>query len=148
MDKYNLQSKWSTHTSSGEISKGIYSKDNSLFFVKGNTRGNLEPYSEVIDYNIAKLLNIETLEYQLEKSKYFPELEIYNNCKHVSISKYLNINLYQFHDYYNRLIGRRDTNYFEWYIDSGLSPEHLYKMLFLDAVICNKDRHLNNFDII
>lgn len=56
--------------------------------------------------------------------------------------------MYQFYNTISRLKGRRDTNYFEWYIDSGLSPEHLYKMLFFDAVIGNKDRHLNNFDII
>lgn len=148
METYKLESKWSTHTSSGELSKGIYSRDNILYFVKGNTKNNREPYSEVLSHKLSKLLNIETLEYWLEDKKYFPEIEVYGECNHVSISKYLNINLYQFYEYYSRLKGKRDTNYFKWYIDSGLSLNHLYKMLFLDAVIGNKDRHLNNFDII
>lgn len=149
MDKYELQSIWSTCTSAGEVSKGIYIDEQGVeYFVKGNTENNREQYSEVLAYKIAKLLNIDILEYWLEKCKYFPDIKIYNNYQHVSISKLLQEDMYQFYNTVVKMQNNKNKDYFTWYINLGLSLNHLYKMLFLDAVIGNKDRHLNNFDII
>lgn len=38
-------------------------------------------------------------------------------------------------------------DYFKAYKLTSLSTSHLYKMLLLDAIVGNRDRHLNNFDV-
>lgn len=143
-----LEEKWSTNTSNGIISKGIYKdEEGNEFFVKGNSEaGYLEPYSEVMVYKIAKLLGIETMEYWLEPKTKFPEIKVYGNCEHISVAHKLNLNLYKYSEYISSL-PLTEMDYFKVYKLTSLSLNHLYKMLLLDAIVGNRDRHLNNFDV-
>lgn len=145
-----LKSKWSTHTSTGMVSKGIYNIDGKEYFVKGNSEeGYFEPYSEVIASRAAKLLNIDLIQYDILPKEYFKEIKVYGLCKHVSICKKINSNLYQFFNTF-KLRGYRNINTepLRVYKEVGLSQEHLWKMLLIDAFVGNQDRHLNNFDIM
>lgn len=145
-----LKSKWSTHTSTGMVSKGIYNIDGKEYFVKGNSEeGYLEPYSEVIASRAAKLLNVDSIQYDILPKEYFKEIKVYGLCKHVSICKKINSNLYQFFNTF-KLRGYKNINTepLKVYKEVELSQEHLWKMLILDAFVGNQDRHLNNFDIM
>ena len=145
-----LKSKWHTQTSTGIISKGIYSINGEDYFVKGNSEeGYLEPYSEVIASKAAKLLDLNVVDYELAPKEYFKDIHVYGRCQHVSICKKIDGNLYQFYNTmklrgYN-LVGRDPLRVYK---EVGLSQEHLWKMLVLDAFVGNQDRHLNNFDIM
>lgn len=144
-----LNSKWYTHTSTGIVSKGIYTIDGEECFVKGNSEeGYLEPYSEVIASRAAKLLNLDSLQYDILPKEYFKEIKVYGLCRHVSICKKLDYNIEQFYNTLNKIYKNLHRDPLRVYREVGLSQEHLWKMLVLDAFVGNQDRHLNNFDIM
>lgn len=147
---YELENQWATKTSKGMLSKGIYRKKvtGERFLVKGNSElGYLEPASEEIVYRIGNILGIEMLPCKLMPSEFFPEIRIYGNLNSVSMSPVIPHNIFQFYEYVQATTGKVDINYLEAYKKLGLSQEHLYKMLLLDALVGNQDRHLNNFDV-
>lgn len=152
MDKkiYEIQDKWATKTSTGIISKGIYRNKltGEKFFVKGNSEsGYLEPASEEMAYRIGNIVGIDTLPCRVVSNDKFPEINVYGSFKFVSISPVIPYNMTQFYEYVYTVTGKEDIDYLEIYKKLGLSEEHLYKMLLLDALVGNQDRHLNNFDI-
>lgn len=144
-----LNSKWYTHTSTGIVSKGIYTINDEEYFVKGNSEeGYLEPYSEVIASRAAKLLNIDSLQYDILPKEYFREIKVYGSCRHVSICKKLDYDIEQFYNTLSKIYKNLYRDPLRVYKEVGLSQEHLWKMLVLDAFVGNQDRHLNNFDIM
>lgn len=144
-----LNSKWYTHTSTGIVSKGIYTINGEEYFVKGNSEeGYLEPYSEVIASKVAKLLNLNSLKYDILPKEYFKEIKVYGKCRHVSICKKLDYNIEQFYNTLSKIYPNLGRDPLRIYKEVGLSQGHLWKMMLLDAFVGNQDRHLNNFDVM
>ena len=108
----------------------------------------MEPYSEVIASRAAKLLNIDSLQYDILPKEYFREIKVYGSCRHVSICKKLDYNIEQFYNTLSKIYKNLYRDPLRVYKEVGLSQEHLWKMLVLDAFVGNQDRHLNNFDIM
>lgn len=149
-DIYEIQDKWATKTSTGIVSKGVYINKSTgkRYFVKGNSElGYLEPISEEIAYRIGKIVGIDTLPCKIIPREKFPEINVYGDLEFVSISPIVSYNITQFYEYAYTVVGKEEFDYLEVYKDMGLSQNHLYKMLLLDALVGNEDRHLNNFDV-
>ncbi len=145
-----LESKWATKTSTGILSKGIYSNGKEDFLVKGNSSpNNKEPYSEAISSIIADNLNLENIRYYLRDAKEFKEIKVFGSCDKVCICKKYDKPLYQFCSQMElKYSDIRVSNFLEIYIKEGLSIDFLITLFVFDAFIGNKDRHLNNFDFI
>lgn len=153
MNKFSLINKWATHTSTGIVSKGIYKDDSgNLYLAKGNSEnGTYEPYSEALVSILFKLLKIpdeDFVTYTIENGNDFPEVKIFN-IQHVCLCKRLDKPIVQFANYIDNSSEKYVYDYFQAYRNTkDLSMEWLFRMLLLDAFVGNRDRHLNNFDII
>lgn len=153
MKQFDLISKWETVSTNGVTSKGIYIDiNNTKWLVKGNSKnGGLEPYSEALSSVILESLNIhknDYVKYYILNHKDFLEVNLYDNCNHVSVCKLLEYPIYQFYSTFSlkEIIFNR---VFEKYKEvKGLSLEWLYRLFIIDAFIGNTDRHWNNIDII
>jgi len=117
-----------------------------IVLCKGGTSGYLnagyEPYREVAAHIIAKHLGIEAIPYHLEK----------RNDKIVSVSKLFTskeTGLITGGSYieYNALVAgpRRMGAFLEYANRDGIDLKGFYEMCFLDYIIENFDRHLNNW---
>ena len=152
MDKNILLSKWSTHTSNGCISKGIYlNENNEKILVKGNILGWYQPISEVISYKIAKLCGIETVKYEIAESNKYPEIKV-EDFKYVSICKFLPYNITSLYDFcisQTHFKGITGDDFLYFYIKNveDCKCNDLFKMFLIDALVGNTDRHLNNINI-
>ena len=145
-----LINKFATKTSTGVLSKAWYEIDGESYLVKGNTEGNLEPYSEVIASNIFKALGIKCVEYNLIEANKISEVTSFD-IPHLSICKdYKTENVEQilsickFLDIIN---DKPVRDYWGAYHRSFLDKDFLYKMLIIDAFVGNQDRHLNNWEL-
>ena len=150
-DKHVLIEKRATKTSRGVLSKGWYKIGSKTVLAKGNTEGNREPFAEVIGGRIAHYISEGyAVLYQLAPASDFPELKIFD-FKHVSIcEKYTSNASQQFSKYLDALQGKalQGIAYLDWIKKQPLLfRQKLCQMLFIDAVIGNQDRHLNNWDI-
>lgn len=133
-----LNSKWYTHTSTGIVSKGIYNINGDEYFVKGNSEeGYLEPYSEVIASRAAKLLNLDSVQYNILPKEYFKEIKVYVLCKHVSVCKKLDYNIEQFYNALSKIYKNLYREPLKVYKEVKLSQEHLWNMALLDAFVGN-----------
>lgn len=149
-----LVKKNATKTSKGILSKAWYKIDGKICLVKGNSVDpdgiiGLEPYSEVMASNIAKVLQYSHLEYFLMDAKLFTDVKVHR-IKHVSVCEYYIPKDYKVVSYYNYIIaklGLEPTDYFEAY-KKFLPIKPLFQMLLFDAIIGNEDRHLSNIDIL
>lgn len=147
-----LLSKWPTHTSNGCISKGVYlNKNEDEVLVKGNIMGWYQPIAEVVSYKIAKLCGVETVEYELEEASKYPNIKV-NNFKYVSVCKILPYTIFSLYNYCNsqkdfKVLSSKD--YLNLYIErvDDYKCNDLFKMLFVDALVGNIDRHLNNINV-
>ena len=139
-------SKFLKKLSKGYLSKAVYLEEGGMILVKGNSDKCREPWSEVIASRYYKKLNNPTVEYTIGKIEDYPEVVNFNNFKHVSKCAILDIPLYQFYDTCVGM-GIKGDDYLKNYNKLELSSTHLIKMMLADAVIGNKDRHVNNFDI-
>ena len=144
-----LLKKYSTRTSTGILSKGIYKdKNGALYIVKGNSSEfTYEPYSEYIASKIINALGVKCVDYQLEDKFNFQSINTYGDCFFVSVCKIHNKPLRQFYTYISKGYKFYDTDPLEEYLKLGLSKEWLLNLFVIDALIGNQDRHLNNFDI-
>ena len=149
----DLIEKYTTTTSNGVLSKGIYKIDNKLYYVKGNSvsanKIGYEPFSEVMASEIASLLNITHIPYKLAPAKQFPEIHTYK-CDYVSVCPMLQIpvgsSLVHLGDYLRANYPIQNM----WLRTTRdiLGTQFFYRMLLFDAFIGNEDRHLNNIDVI
>jgi hypothetical protein len=119
---------------------------NDIILCKGGTSGysnaGYEPYYEVAAHIIAKRLNIDTIPYHLEK----------RSGKIVSVSKLFTtkeIGLMTASEYIDNKFPGRRSKYLDEVINAmkedriDLYP--FFEMCFLDYIIENFDRHLNNW---
>ena len=139
-------SKFLKKLSKGYLSKAVYLEEGGMVLVKGNSDKCREPWSEVIASRYYKKLNNPTVEYTISKIEDYPEVVNFNNFKYVSKCAILDMPLYQFYDTCVGM-GIKGDDYLKNYNKLELSSTHLIKMMLADAVIGNKDRHVNNFDI-
>ena len=146
-----LIKKQATKTSRGILSKGWYKLGSSTVLAKGNTEGNREPFAEVVGSRVAyQMSEGYAVLYNLAFATDFPELKLFN-FDYVSIcEKYVAGDSEQFSRYVDFLHGRelQGNAYLDWVKKQPiLFRQRLCQMLFIDAVIGNQDRHLNNWDI-
>jgi len=117
-----------------------------IVLVKGGTSGysnaGYEPYNEVCAHIIAKHLGIETIPYDLDQV----------NGKIVSISKLFTskeaalMTGEEYLDFKSDLPGYRSLDDLLSFMgEDGLDDKPFYEMCFLDYIIENYDRHLNNW---
>jgi len=117
-----------------------------IILCKGGTSGysnaGYEPYHEVAAHIIAKYLGVQTIPYHLEK----------RNDKIVSISKLFTtkqtglITGSEYIDYKSDIAGYRSLRDFLTYMkEDEIDSQGFYEMCFLDYIIENFDRHLNNW---
>jgi len=117
-----------------------------IILCKGGTSGysnaGYEPYHEVVAHIIATRLDIQTIPYHLER----------RNDKIVSISKLFTtkqIGLITGGEYLDYKFPNIKNKYLYDLLPAmnadGIAPLGFYKMCFLDYIIENFDRHLNNW---
>jgi hypothetical protein len=148
-----LPSNISRHLSTPELTtEGMLPKywqritTSNIVLCKGGTEGysnaGLEPYAEVIAYIISKHIGVNSIPYYLET----------RNKKPVSISKLftskeyglLTANKYLTHAFPDVRYKSLDISLMQMKKDMGdIKP--FYDMCFLDFIIENSDRHLNNW---
>ena len=146
-----LIEKKATKTSRGILSKSWYKIGSATVLAKGNTEGNREPFAEVIGGRIAYFMSEGTsVLYNLAPASDYPELKVFD-FDHVSVcEKYMSGDSQQFSKYLDALHGKelQRNAYLDWVKKQPMSfRQRLCQMLFIDAVIGNQDRHLNNWDI-
>lgn len=130
-------------TTNGMLPKCWRRVDGKIKLYKGGTKGasnmGKEPYSEFYAAQVAKVLEIDAIDYNLSKW----EGELCSTCE-----------LFTSKEYSFVPIGRLVTSggmpavikYYE-----KLGPQYveaLHDMLVLDAIICNTDRHFGNFGFL
>jgi len=150
-DKPALIEKRATKTSRGILSKGWYKVGSKTVLAKGNTEGNREPFAEVVGGRIAHYMSEGyAMVYEIAPASDYPELKVFD-FEHVSVcEKYASKGSQQFSKYLDALHGKelQGNAYLDWIKKQPLSyRQKLCQMLFIDAVIGNQDRHLNNWDI-
>jgi len=146
-----LIEKKATKTSRGILSKGWYKIGTKTILVKGNTDGNREPFAEVIGSRIAHIMSEGyAVLYSLAPSADFPELKTFD-FEYVSVcEKYAAKDFEQFARYVDTLQQKElhGNAYLDWIKKQSLEfRQMLCKLLFIDAIIGNQDRHSNNWDI-
>lgn len=151
LDISNISSVSLSRTSKGVLYKWIADMDGSICYIKTGRLNygkfsSLEPISEVIAFELGKLLGLSMVETD------YAEITLKDNPKYksqdilVSYSKnFLEdgevfLSIYKIHE-----------SKFDYNIFSKFSPQYLddlNKMLIFDFIINNTDRHLNNFGFI
>lgn len=147
-------------TSKGLLSKGWFNINGKICLVKGNLDWH-EPYSEVLDSNLAEVLGLRHITYWLEPASVFSSIKTYYNCEHVSVCEKYELDgeyyLKTFHsfmsDYYENKGVKQDDMFLCDYKQVIFElPQRLLidlsSTLYFDAIICNVDRHLRNIKFI
>lgn len=138
-----------TRTSQGAISKGWYLINKQVYLVKSNYPKEYNPFAEVIGSRIANNISKGySILYSLDSADKYPEIKgdlpLVSLCK-----KWEHFSTVKFYNYVDSKNGNEVKNYFQWLINNG-TREQIYftsLMLFIDAIIGNKDRHLGNWEI-
>lgn len=150
-----LINKLETKTSNGVLSKGWYSVNGIKKLVKGNSYSEAskntgyEPFSEVLVSELLDVMGVSHVEYELDFACNYPEIHTYD-CNWVSTCKMIDTKeqLVHYAHYADVLSGGECKDYFSFLMKQrGLAYE-VYRMIAVDAIVGNSDRHLNNFDIM
>lgn len=142
-------------TTKGQVSKSwIIGKDSVRCLLKAaNTSFKTEPINEYIAYKISKIIGLNCTPYNIDVLK-----DTKNDTKTLvsSCPCFINTNTELVHASeiidFNKYNNLKDI--FKGYInilkDNGIkdAKEQLEKMILLDSLLLNTDRHLNNFGII
>ena len=145
-----LIDKWTTRSTNGLASKAIYkSESGSLLFVKGNSEyGSREPISECLGSKIAALF-LDAVDYGIEPAINYKEI-IAKGYEYVSVCKKLPCNIIPLCRQVESEIVHtfaEEEDILSFIDREELDTEHLVKVLIVDALIGNEDRHWNNFDL-
>ena len=144
-----IQIKITTGTSTGVVSKAVYSINGVPHIVKGTSaKGNIEPLSEYFASRIFELF-IPTIRYDIKPEITFPFVKTYG-YGFVSVCKIFSKELSQL--YYTAKANLQkpvvDSNDIVQFVDAiSLPKERLMSLLLLDAFVGNQDRHWNNIDV-
>lgn len=134
----------------GVLPKDIYKVNGSYFIVKGNSSGNVEPISEVLGSRIFRFLtDYPVIESYLVERDNFPEVN--GDYDYASMSKKFKYKLFNYskHMRYLNKLGKISCkfDFDELFKYFSLDFKQYYAMLVCDAVIGNKDRRNNNYDV-
>jgi hypothetical protein len=145
-DKYNLTSP--DNSSDGKLIKRWSIRNDKRMLIKGGSPGNYqEPFNEVIASSICDRLNVPFVKYELISmdDEYFSICENMTDIKneliyasHIFDILYRNIND-SFYQHYTKCCNKLNIKSI---IDS------LNKMMTIDYIIANTDRHFSNFGAI
>ena len=105
-----------------------------------------EPLSEVIGSYVASKF-LPAVRYSLDYAKSYPQIDWPG--EYVSVCKKLDIPLLQFAKAAEPLLGgkTKEIDILNIYSDLGLSKDYFVRMLIVDFIIGNTDRHWNNLDV-
>lgn len=150
-----LINKLETKTSNGVLSKGWYSVNSIKKLVKGNSHSEAgkttgyEPFSEVLVSVLLDVIGAPHVEYELDFACNYPEIHTYD-CNWVSTCKMIDTRkqLVHYAQYADVLSGGECKDYFSFLIKHKDLAYGVYRMIAVDAIVGNSDRHLNNFDIM
>lgn len=145
-----LVSKWTTRSSTGIVSKGLYmDEEGRKYLIKGGSNyDTMEPLAECLGSALSALF-IPSVKYTVEPSYKYPEIKTFLG-DWVSVCEILPYEIKQFY-FFCKL--EQNVKYLseEELVKSislyGLDPQHLVKLLIVDALIGNSDRHWNNIDV-
>lgn len=136
----------------GSLSKKKYKINGIPHIVKGNSSGNREAFSEALGSRIAALLtNYQVINYSMYESSLFKEV-MDGGFSYVSASKIFKEPLVNYQEFVKDLVNLgkvkfSSNNLLDTCSELSLDIDQLYSMFIADAVIGNKDRHVNNFDV-
>lgn len=130
-------------TTNGMLPKCWRRENGKIFLYKGGTTGAYntgnEPYSEYYAAQIAKVMGINAIDYNLSKWRG----ELCSTCELFTSKKYSFLPV-------GRVVRSGGMNAVAAYYQS-LGEEYLealHDMLVFDAVVCNTDRHFGNFGFL
>lgn len=159
-DKYNLLDITIERNSGGRLDK-IWMKNNRTgiqYLVKTSTPTGLEPYSEVMAYQIGKALGFPVVEYWLADAKLFNGvLKRTLRCRKVSVCRRVDGNgtrirtIKQIKDALNMKedLANSDKRYTNTETAKlVMNKNFIDNMLLFDAIIGNKDRHWRNVHLL
>ncbi|MCR5126857.1 MAG: hypothetical protein K6B69_02015 [Lachnospiraceae bacterium] len=127
-------------TTNGSFRRGFIKDGEDIFFYKRNSSTGLEIYSEVLASEVAQKITSEcSVEYSLEK-KY---RKIHSKCRFFTDEKTGLVPYYCF--WTGRSTDIKDA--LEFFSEIG-SETSFRKMMVIDSLIFNVDRHLNNFGVL
>lgn len=139
--------------SRGNLLKGTSKQEDKLFFVKsgrilvrGQKGWGIEPITEVISAKLGQALGIDVAEQSLAVSRVERYGKSFNTLVNISPDFRAGKNLVYLQDLYS--LGEIDTPYFEDLIRFGVDKEKLVKMLMLDLIVFNEDRHNGNVALL
>lgn len=143
----------SSMTIHGDLPKDWYvSTDGKILLIKGNhvIDGNpsYEPYSEVIASIVGRHLGLNCVEYTLGEipgySRGIPHVSICEKFQVPTGYQRMTADAFMHYRY-----GKPVTHdkYLDFYLKSGAPVDDFIKMLIFDAVIGNRDRHTNNWEL-
>ena len=149
------KSKYTTpnNTLGGQLKKAWIKVNNENYLLKGSgTLYAFEPINEVIASKICEIINVPYVKYSLKKIQTKRQQTLVSVCKCMINSSQEIIPAYQVLQEENQLMHSKDDFYVYIKIleDHGIqnADEKVQKMLMLDYIMLNEDRHLNNFGII
>lgn len=150
-----LINKMETKTSNGVLSKGWYSVNGTMKLVKVNSFGltkgtkGYEPFSEVMVSKLLDVMQIEHVHYGLDKASNYPQIKTYD-CDWVCICDAIETQsqLIHFASYADIESGGICHDYFTFLLNHENLILPIYKLMAIDAITGNSDRHLNNFDVL
>lgn len=141
------------NTLGGQLKKAWIKVNNENYLLKGSgTLYAFEPINEVIASKICEIINVPYVKYSLKKIQTKRQQTLVSVCKCMINSSQEIIPAYQVLQEENQLTHSKDDFYVYIKIleDHGIqnADEKVQKMLMLDYIMLNEDRHLNNFGII
>lgn len=136
------------NTSDGWLKKKWKIIDNKRYLIKsGSSITQQEPYNEVIASIICKRLKIDHIPYKLIFHNEYP----YSMCENFVTRDTELVSGYAIYNSYQK---PNHISPYQHYIECARKlgvpdlEDSLNKMLVLDYIICNQDRHLNNFGVL
>lgn len=136
----------------GVLKKVWIQKECENYMLKGsNSIHNLEPINEVLASKIAKILELESVEYSLAKIQGKRTNQLVSVCKDIVDSSEHIVSAYSLVLGYLEAQIKDYPSYIEL-LENELNISNanvdIQKMLILDYIMLNEDRHLNNFGVI
>lgn len=122
------------------------------YLIKGsNTLHHLEPVHEVLASKICAILNVDHVDYQLMEIKGKRINQLVSVCKGIVDSNEHIVSAYSLVLGFPEARIKDYPSYINFVVNElGISSanEEIQKMLMLDYIMLNEDRHLNNFGVI
>lgn len=141
------------NASLGGVLKKIWiQKDKINYLLKGShTIHNLEPINEVLSSKIAEILKVPCVQYTLSELKGKRTNQLISVCNDIVDEKEHLVSAYALILGYPERKIDNYASYIEFVMNELNVPcakENIQKMLMIDFIMINEDRHLNNFALI